>query len=174
MHAKIVERYAPALELPRNLIHAVIRVESGGNTWAWNPEPHYRWLVDAATGEPFRALTAAERETQKPPDDFPSCPGLPDDRDAEWWGQQASWGLMQVMGAVAREHGFRGWHPELCDPEVGVKYGCVHLRWLADRHQAQYGWPGVLRAYNTGSAAPGGAGDVYLAKVSRVSVGGIV
>jgi soluble lytic murein transglycosylase-like protein len=35
-----------------------------------------------------------------------------------------SWGLMQVMGQVAREHGFTGALPSLCDPAVGLEIGC--------------------------------------------------
>lgn len=35
-----------------------------------------------------------------------------------------SWGLMQVMGQVAREHGFTGGLASLCDPAVGLDIGC--------------------------------------------------
>ena len=36
-----------------------------------------------------------------------------------------SWGLMQVLGQVAREHGFAGAYlSELCDPAVGLEVGC--------------------------------------------------
>ncbi len=36
-----------------------------------------------------------------------------------------SWGLMQVMGQVAREHAFQGASlAELCDPAVGLELGC--------------------------------------------------
>ena len=39
-----------------------------------------------------------------------------------------SWGLMQVMGQVAREHGFDGrFLSALCDPDAGVSMGCVVL-----------------------------------------------
>ncbi len=34
---------------------------------------------------------------------------------------------MQVMGGVAREHGFAGSLVELCNPELGLKYGTAHL-----------------------------------------------
>lgn len=63
-----------------------------------------------------------------------------------------SWGLMQVMGATARQYGFRGWFTELCEPEVGLEFGC---RYLADlrRQFGHEGWPVIVRAYNGG---PGG------------------
>lgn len=36
-----------------------------------------------------------------------------------------SWGLMQVMGQVARESGFKGRYlSEMCDPETGITVGC--------------------------------------------------
>lgn len=39
-----------------------------------------------------------------------------------------SWGLMQVMGQLAREHGFtEQFLSELCDPTIGLDIGCVVL-----------------------------------------------
>ncbi|HTS10576.1 MAG TPA: lytic transglycosylase domain-containing protein [Candidatus Limnocylindrales bacterium] len=39
-----------------------------------------------------------------------------------------SWGLMQVMGQVAREHGFTGkFLSALCEPEAGLMIGCAVL-----------------------------------------------
>jgi soluble lytic murein transglycosylase-like protein len=39
-----------------------------------------------------------------------------------------SWGLMQVMGQVAREHGFNGkFLSALCDPATGLDIGCQVL-----------------------------------------------
>ncbi len=36
-----------------------------------------------------------------------------------------SWGLMQVMGQTAREHGFTSAHlSELCEPATGLAIGC--------------------------------------------------
>jgi len=54
--------------------------------------------------------------------------------------QQTSWGLMQIMGAVARERGFRGWLTELCDPATNLEWGCRHLCWMIDHNNA-YGLP---------------------------------
>lgn len=114
-----------------DVVEAMVIVESKGRAWAWNPEPTYRWLWDVRLNRPFRSLTTAEASSKWPPPDFPTSGG---DRDQEWWGQQASWGLLQVMGAVARERGFRGHYlPELCDPAVNLALGVTHyaslLRW---------------------------------------------
>lgn len=155
--------------LPVDVLVALVLVESSGNPWAYNPEPHYRYLVDIRTGKPFRPLSVSEIASERPPDDFPSLPGVP--RDAEWWGQQASWGLLQVMGAVARENGFSGkFLTELCDPWTGLDYGARHLRHQLNRY-------GDLRdavvAYNTGNAVKdasgtySAAGVTYLAKVEN-------
>ena len=39
-----------------------------------------------------------------------------------------SWGLLQVMGQVAREHGFQGpFLSSMCDPAVGLAIGCTVL-----------------------------------------------
>lgn len=139
------------LKIPTRIAMAMIQVESGGNPYAWNPEPRYRYLVDARTSKPFRKLTRDEARAKMPPKDFPTCPDIYEDQDAEWWGQQASWGLLQVMGAVAREYGFKRHFPALCDPEEGLEYGLQHFARLRDRFIVTDGWDGVIAAYNAGS-----------------------
>jgi soluble lytic murein transglycosylase-like protein len=42
--------------------------------------------------------------------------------------RSVSWGLMQVMGQVAREHGFSGkFLSALCEPGAGLDIGCTVL-----------------------------------------------
>lgn len=163
LYGGIAVKTAEAWGLPPKLVTCVVAVESGWNPHAWNPEPHYRWFWDVRRNAPFRPVTEIESKAEKPPTDFP-C--LADDPDQEWWAQQASWGLMQTMGAVARERGCTARYlPALCLPEVGLEYGCRHLAHLRDRHHATHGWDGVLAAYNTGSPNIGTDGRVYVAKV---------
>lgn len=51
--------------------------------------------------------------------------GLP---PTEEIARSISWGLMQVMGQVAREHGFAGkFLSELCEPGAGLEIGCAVL-----------------------------------------------
>jgi hypothetical protein len=51
--------------------------------------------------------------------------GLP---PTEEIARSISWGLMQVMGQVAREHGFAGaFLSELCSAECGLEIGCAVL-----------------------------------------------
>lgn len=42
--------------------------------------------------------------------------------------RSTSYGLMQVMGQVAREFGFIADIPTLCDPRTGVTVGCMVLQ----------------------------------------------
>ena len=156
--------------LPAGLVAAIVAVESGGNTWAWNPEPGYRYVVDARAGRPFREMSAREVASAVPPTGFTALAG---DSDQEWWGQRASWGLMQVMGAVSREYGCKEpYLSRLCQPEIGLEYGCLHLASLARRCFAKsYGWYETCAAYNGGMGAVQGLKHVsnpaYPAKVLR-------
>lgn len=158
----LLESVATKTGVPPVLALAIARVESDFNPYAWNPEPRYRFLWDVQSQRPFRAVTPAEIASEFPPADFPTLAG---DRDQEWWGQQASWGLFQVMGAVAREHGFRGVYlPELTEPSVNALTGCRVLRALLN-------WSGgdIARAAAAYNAGRGGwrdaAGQAYAAKV---------
>lgn len=150
--------------LDPDIVEAMVLVESDGRAWAWNPEPTYRYLWNVRTGQPFRKLTASEASSKWPPPDFPTAGG---DRDQEWWGQQASWGLLQVMGAVARERGFSGLYlPELCDPVTNLTIGCRHyaafLRWAGGDVWRAVG------AYNGGQGNwQGAAPQKHVAKVKE-------
>jgi len=112
------------------LVCALCEVESSWIPWAVRHEPGYRWLW---------GLTY---------DDYPTEPRWLA-KEVQLRGytagterilQRTSWGLMQIMGAVARERGFRGWLTELCDPAVNLEWGCRHLRWMIDHNNA-YGLP---------------------------------
>src|SRR3989442_7842808 len=48
---------------------------------------------------------------------------------SEAYARGFSWGLMQVMGQVARENGFAAdFLSALCDPEQGLALGCLVLQ----------------------------------------------
>lgn len=150
--ASAAQRY----NLPAPLISAIVMTESAGDLFAWKSEPKFRYLVDCTTGKPFRPLTKEEILSEIAPGDFP-CPSY-SSRDTEWWGQQASWGPMQVMGALARELGFKQPFPALCTLAYGIDFGARYLAILRDRHLKEHGWRGVAAAYNAGSpryASPG-------------------
>jgi soluble lytic murein transglycosylase-like protein len=86
--------------LDTSLVCAVCEQESSWNPWATRYEAAFRIRYVA----PLR-LPVTEEVTRS-----------------------ISWGLMQVMGQVAREAGFRGeFLPELCDPATGLEWGCIVL-----------------------------------------------
>lgn len=150
----LVAGIAARYRLPASLVRAIISVESGWDTTACRFEPHYRYLWDVRRGAPFRRLTAIESASEQAPDDFSAPRGV--GRHTEWQHQQTSWGLMQIMGAVAREHGCGvPFLTALCEPSTGLEYGCRHLAHYAFtcRFLERFGWPGVCRAFNGGPYA---------------------
>lgn len=62
--------------------------------------------------------------------------------------QQFSYGLMQVMGSVARELGFDRELIKLCDPEIGAQYGCMKLSDLKKKYSDELD---LISAYNAGT-----------------------
>src|ERR1700737_5169749 len=81
------------------LVCAVIEQESAWNPWAVRYEPGFlsRYVAPLYTAGKLSATEAYTRSM--------------------------SWGLMQVMGQVAREFGFAANSlPELCDPATGMEF----------------------------------------------------
>lgn len=165
MIPNLIEREARIHGYDSDLLAALVQVESSSDPHAYNPEPRYRYFWNVKTHAPFRKVTDAEIASKVPPADFPSLAG---DRDQEWWAQQASWGLTQVMGALARERGFRDpYLTRLTDPELNLMIGGGHLAGLlvwARGDEAK-----ALGAYNAGRGGWNSpAGQRYSAKVLKV------
>jgi soluble lytic murein transglycosylase-like protein len=98
---ELARRIAFAHGLDPALVCAVIEQESAWNPWAVRYEPGFlsRYVAPLYTAGKLSATEAYTRAM--------------------------SWGLMQVMGQVAREAGFEEASlAELCDPFVGVDWGC--------------------------------------------------
>lgn len=122
---------AKRYQLPAPLVLAIVQAESGGDPWAIRYEPGFfqRYIA----GKPVLARAPCSEQT-------------------EATMQATSWGLMQVMGATARERGFRGvFLSEMCDPRIGLDWGCCHLDHLTKKHLKVGGWAAVVAAYNAGS-----------------------
>jgi soluble lytic murein transglycosylase-like protein len=116
---------------PVNLITAIVSVESSFNPSAFLHEP--RFYARYILGGMFKPIPPCSKET-------------------EAWARATSWGLMQVMGQVARERGFKGtFLTDLCIPVVGIYWGCEHLGYLRSRYEKTHGIEGVVAAYNAGS-----------------------
>lgn len=118
--------------LPPWLVWAVCRQESAFDRCACRYEDRYRWLFDPSKVKPRICSLATEEIFQK-----------------------TSWGLMQVMGAIYREYGYKGWLsaiPE--DVESQLEYGCMHLAGKIKK----YGLEGGIVSYNAGSPRKGDDG----------------
>jgi hypothetical protein len=141
--------------LPEPLVRAICIHEPGKSVpesqrwFATRFEPHYKYLWDCENDRPYPAGKIGPWPHQVPTN-FSTLPGLILSAGTEFIQQKTSWGPMQVMGAVARELGFTGLFPELCGP-LGVYYGCLHLKRLANRFLPVHGWEGVAAAFNAGT-----------------------
>lgn len=109
------------------LVQALVTVESAWDEWAYRYEPAYAYLFK--------------------PEDFAKALGI--SKESERCFQKTSFGLMQIMGAAAREHGFSGQLGRLFIPETNLEYGIKHLLTLAQRYEKI---EDQIAAYNAGSA----------------------
>lgn len=116
----LIRRHPDRGDLSVSCVLAFCMAESSFGVHKIKYESHYRWLV-------------GKEETLS---------------IGELLGQKHSWGLMQVMGAVAREYGHKGPFTDLWEPSLNLKYGMMHLRKLYRRHQH---WPDTIAAYNAGT-----------------------
>ena len=60
----------------------------------------------------------------------------------EWWGQARSYGLCQIMGTVARRHGFSGWWGQLFEVDTNLFYGAKALRGVIAWARQKEKWKG--------------------------------
>lgn len=122
----IIEDAAKKHELDANLIRAIIMQESSGNPWAMRIEPKWKYFVFVRT----------------------SAENLRISFDTETACQAISWGLMQIMGSVARELGYKDHLAKLLDPVLGIEWGCKKLKSQLVRYGNE---DDAIAAYNAGS-----------------------
>jgi soluble lytic murein transglycosylase-like protein len=130
----LAKRAAAAHSLDPVLVCAIVEQESAWNPWAVRYEPHFfaKYVASLYTNNKISA--------------------------SEAYARGFSWGLMQVMGQVARETGFDAlFLSALCDPEQGLALGCKVLRRKFDA--AAGDTTRALLAWN------GGANPAYPAQV---------
>lgn len=143
---KIFEEIAKPYGLDPRLVIAIAKVESSlePSVVRFEPAWAYHWRVTE-----FAKSLNISRNTEKTL-------------------QAMSWGLMQVMGTVARELGYKDMLTKLIKPRTNIRLGCLQLVKLFDRYDDKIK---VIAAYNAGSARKGSDGKFvnqeYVDKVLR-------
>lgn len=96
----LAKSIAQGQNLVPELVCAIIEQESTWNPWAIRYEPEFmrEYIAPLYTANKISATEA--------------------------YARAFSWGLMQVMGQVARETGHIGPLAQLCDPAIGIAVGC--------------------------------------------------
>lgn len=142
----LAQKWGTKYHLDPAMICAVCEQESSWNPWAVRFEP------------------AFEARYIKP-----AIPAMPTTTEL---CEAMSFGLMQIMGEVAKEFGFQGtFYSALCDPDTGMDFGCRKLLRCFSIHGAD---ESGLLAYNGGSNRQ--YGQQVLARVGRyhlATTGGI-
>lgn len=120
---QIIETKAGKYGIDPDLVQAFVLQESSGNPNSKRFEPDFfrRYIM------PMKITDPVERE-----------------------GRATSWGLLQVMGQVARELGYQGAFEGLFDPSTGLEYGCKKLSRCIKRYPGDL--DSAIAAYNAGTA----------------------
>lgn len=141
---KLIETTASVMNLDPHLVRAFCEVESALNPLAARFEPGFNYLVTPKDWAKKMRITEA----------------------TEIMLQKTSFGMMQVMGAVARELGLTDSILTLVTPEVGLKYGCLKLAQCLKKYPKQ---DHAIAAYNAGSPRFDKAGALVNAEyVSKI------
>lgn len=125
-YVPIVKNIANEVSILPELILAIIMQESGGRIYVSRYEEKYNYLympLHYSQALNYAMMTEINQ-------------------------QRTSWGLMQIMGAVAREHGFDDYFPALCIPATNILIGSKFVSNLLGKHGSI---EAVFSAYNAGS-----------------------
>lgn len=109
-----------------NWVLAIVQTESSGISSVMRYEDHWKYFARPEFyAERLKITVETERQLQK-----------------------FSYGLMQIMGSVAREYGYADSLALLIDPFRSLEYGCRHLKNFRRRFPTGRDW---IAAYNAGS-----------------------
>lgn len=112
--------------LDPSLIAAIIQTESGNDPFAVRFEPTYKWLYKTKENAKEANISEATEAVL----------------------QSCSFGLTQVMLAVAREYGLTGSPFKLLDPKINIEYCAKHLSNYFKKYNSE---DEVIASYNAGS-----------------------
>lgn len=130
---QLVNAEAKEFSLPPILIASIIAEESSWNTYKIRHEGGFEERINVGK--------------------FAKLNNYPEESESIL--QSCSFGLMQVMGCVARELGFDKDFGMLLDPEIGVQVGCKKLSLLIKKHGQGND---AIASYNAGSVKMDGKG----------------
>lgn len=123
---QLIEKAASKFNLDPCLVEAIVKKESSYITKLMRYEAAWSYFYDIKRfSKPNLITDRTEQELQK-----------------------FSFGLMQVMGSVAREDGHSGQLVDLLIPETGLNYGCMQLKQFVTKY------PNIqdaISSYNQGS-----------------------
>lgn len=122
----IIKPIAESVGVPWDLAAAIVTAESAGNTYAMRFEPNWHYWC---APQKYAQSNGISYNTEKQLQCF-------------------SFGLMQVMGSVARELGFDGPLVQLCEPSLGITYGCKKIKSCIDKYPVL---EEAVSSYNQGS-----------------------
>lgn len=114
-------------KVPWDLMCAIIERESAGDQWVIRYESRWSWFVEPQKYASKLNISYTTERTL----------------------QQFSYGLVQIMGSVARELGYDDHLTKLCaDPAIAIQYGCRKMKQLLDKHRDEQT---AISAYNAGT-----------------------
>jgi len=126
LHWSIILTYSQKFTCDAFLIAAIILAESNGNPNIINQNDNTQHYLDV---KKYALINNYSTEVEK-------------------WGQGCSWGLGQITGVVAREHGFKDNFSLLLKPSQNIKYVSKHIALLQKKYKNQND---VIASYNAGS-----------------------
>lgn len=126
--AHLIQDSAEQLSISPDIVTSFILVESNGNPWAVRYERNYEWICEVSTMATLLETTY----------------------DTALMMQRSSYGLTQIMGAVAWQMGHRGWSTELLNPETNLTYFVKYLSKLIKK-QSLTDPLDMYAAWNSGS-----------------------
>jgi soluble lytic murein transglycosylase-like protein len=156
--AKLIVAGAAKYGLESAVVAGLAAQESSFDTRATRFEPGWRYWV-TTDGVP-----CGIEEVRGIPIDFNGAQehqGVADAREVRH--QATSWGLLQVMGGVAREHGFRWADLSVMklNASLALDFGLKHFTRFMHRHELV----DAISAYNAGEGGIG-SNPEYVAKVT--------
>src|SRR6478735_9271551 len=104
-------KYASLYLIDPLWVQAIIEVESAGISKAWRYESSYQYLYEVERCARNAQCTLA----------------------TEIAAQKFSYGLGQIMGALARQQGLDGPMGQLFDEETNIKHMCIYLKFLKSK-----------------------------------------